>query len=119
MNSSFHSTATRDTLKLMDLLYPLDDFYARDGLSLPSVRPVPGEEVPEPYRQLLVHDGDMTPALEAFHGERIHLRVLSRQLNGDTLRREVVLTLDESARPVEFGAILIHLQRFPTAAREE
>src|SRR5438552_105801 len=102
----------------MDLLFPLEDFYTRDGLMLPNVSPLPGEEVPEPYRQLLVHNGDMTPTLEAFHGERIHLRVISRQLDGDTLRREVVLTLDDSDRPVEFGAILIHLQHFPPAARE-
>jgi chorismate-pyruvate lyase len=103
----------------MKLLYPLDAFYVRDGRPLPPVSGVAGEDVPEPYRQLLVHNGDMTPALEAFHGERIHLRLLSRRLDGDTLAREVVLTLDDSVRPVEFGAIVIHLRRFPPAAREE
>jgi chorismate-pyruvate lyase len=103
----------------LTLLYPLDAFYARAGWALPAVRPVRGEEVPEPYRQLLVHERDMTPTLEAFHRERIHLRVLARRLDGQALWRQVVLTLDGSGRPVEFGAIVIHLRHFPPAAREE
>jgi chorismate-pyruvate lyase len=100
------------------LLFPLDVFYARAGLVLPPVQQVEGSDVPEPCRQLLVHDSDMTPTLEAFHGERIHLRVLARRLDGDAFSRQVVLTLNGSARPVEFGAIVIHLQHFPPAARE-
>jgi chorismate-pyruvate lyase len=103
----------------LSLLYPLDVFYARAGWALPAVRPVSGEEVPEPYRQLLVHERDMTPTLEAFHRERIHLRVLARQEDEDALWRQVVLTLDDSHRPVEFGAIVIRLRHFPPAAREE
>src|SRR3954464_13303646 len=100
------------------LLYPLDDFYARAGLIVPRVTRVAGEEVPEPYRQLLVHEHDMTPTLERHHGERIHLRVIGRQLTEDALSRLVVLTTNDSERPVEFGAIVIHLPPFPPAARE-
>jgi chorismate-pyruvate lyase len=103
----------------LNLLYPLDGFYTRSKLAIPLAHPIDGESVPEPYRRLLVHNGDMTPTLEAFHGERISLRVLARRQEGDTLARQVVLTLDGSARPVEFGAIVIQLQRFPPAAREE
>jgi chorismate-pyruvate lyase len=102
----------------LSLLYPLDAFYATAEWLLPSASALPGEAVPEPYRRLLVHEEDMTPTLEAFHGERIHLRLLARRHEGDTYSREVVLTLDDSNRPVEFGAIVIHLQRFPPAARE-
>lgn len=100
------------------LLYPLDDFYAASGWVLPPAGALAGEDVPQPARRLLVHDGDMTPTLEAFHGERIHLRVLARRQEGDTYAREVVLTLDGSHRPVEFGAIIIYLQHFPPAARQ-
>jgi chorismate-pyruvate lyase len=103
----------------LSLLHPLDAFYAADGLPLPPVEQVEGTDVPEPCRRLLVHDRDMTPTLEAFHGERIHLRVLARGLDGDAYSRQVVLTLNGSARAVEFGAIVIHLQHFPSAAREE
>jgi chorismate-pyruvate lyase len=100
------------------LLYPLDMIYAQSGVPLPQVSPVAGEEVPEPYRRLLVHNRDMTPTLEAFHGERIHLRVTRWRLDGEAYWRQVVLTLDESERPVEFGAIIIYLQEFPPDARE-
>src|SRR5438309_1401373 len=76
------------------LLFPLDEFYALSGRPLPPAAQLKGEEVPEPYRQLLVHDRDMTPTLEAFHGDRIHLRVLERRIEEHALWRQVVLTLD-------------------------
>ena len=99
--------------------YPLDEFYARTGLALPPLDQVDGEAVPEPYKSLLVHERDMTSTLENFHKTGIHLRLVSRQQRGDEYFREVVLVLDGSETPVEFGAIKIHLDRFPTKAREE
>src|SRR2546425_1206328 len=108
-SSFYRSTGTRGMHKGLSLLFPLDAFYAQAGLALPLVHPIQGEEVPQPYRQLLVHESDMTPTLEAFHGERIHLRMLARRLDGDAYSRQVVLTLNGSARPVAFGAIVIHL----------
>src|SRR6266540_7339521 len=99
--------------------YPLDEFYARSGLALPPLDQVDGEALPEPYRSLLVHERDMTSTLETFHKAGIHLRLVSRQQRGDEYFREVVLVLDGSETPVEFGAIKIQLDRFPTKAREE
>lgn len=95
------------------LLYPLSEF-------APGVvgTQVPGVDVPEPQRSLLVHDRDMTPTLEAFHEERIHLRLIEKRQEGDTFYRLVVLTTDETNRPVEYGAIAIHLELFPERARE-
>lgn len=61
----------------------------------------------------------MTPTLEKFHGERIHLAVLSSQQRDDFYFREVVLLLDKTDKPVEFGAIKINLALFPSAARKE
>ncbi len=104
---------------VLPIAYPLDDFYAQAGRALPPIEPVEGEEVPEPYKSLLVHQDDMTPTLERFHGARIHLAVLSRQQRGDFYFREVVLLLDKSDKPVEFGAIKINLALFPPAARKE
>jgi chorismate-pyruvate lyase len=74
--------------------------------------------VPEPFRSLLVHADDMTPTLERFHGDKIHIRVLRRQLRGDFYFREVVLVLDADERPVEFGAIKMNLALFAPAARK-
>ena len=103
----------------LPIAYPLDDFYAQAGRALPPIEAVEGNAVPEPYKSLLVQQDDMTPTLEKFHGERIHLAVLSRQQRDDFYFREVVLRLDKSDKPVEFGAIKINLALFPPAARKE
>lgn len=99
--------------------YPLDEFYARSGLILPPMNHIEGEAVPEPYRGLLVHERDMTSTLENFHGSGIHLRLVSQQQRGEEYFREVVLALDGSETPVEFGAIKIDLSCFPAEAREQ
>ena len=101
------------------IAHPLDEFYARSGLNLPPLDQVDGEAVPEPYKLLLVHERDMTSTLENFHKTGIHLRLVSRQQRGDEYYREVVLALDGSEKPVEFGAIKIHLNRFSEQARQE
>ena len=101
------------------IAHPLDEFYARSGLNLPPLDQVDGEAMPEPYKCLLVHERDMTSTLENFHKTGIHLRLVSRQQRGDEYFREVVLALDGSEKPVEFGAIKIHLDRFPEKARQE
>lgn len=106
-------------LTVSPFLYPLDEFYAQAGRALPAIKPVDGTKVPEPYRSLLVHSGDMTSKLENFHGESIRLEVLSRQERGDFYFREVVLILVQSGRPVEFGAIKMNLALFPPTARRQ
>jgi chorismate-pyruvate lyase len=85
---------------------------------LPEVVAVAAEDVPQPYHQLLVGNHDMTPTLEAFHGERLNLRLLERRQEGESYSRLVLLTLASSGRPVEFGAIVIDLQCFAPAARQ-
>jgi chorismate-pyruvate lyase len=102
----------------LNLLFPLDRFYAQAAMPLPEVVSVPGEEVPEPYRRLLVGNHDMTPTLEAYHDSEIHIHVLERKLDTDTYARLVILLLENDTQPVEFGAIIIHLALFPPDARE-
>ncbi len=102
----------------LPIAYPLDDFYAQQGLALPRIEAVEGKDVPEPYRSLLVHGDDMTPTLEKFHGDKIHIRVMRRQQRDDFYFREVVLVLDKDERPVEFGAIKMNLALFSSAARK-
>jgi hypothetical protein len=99
--------------------YPLNEFYARSGLNLPPLDQLDGEALPEPYKSLLVHERDMTSTLETFHKAGIHLHPVSREQVGNEYFREVVLELDGSNRAVEFGAIKIHLDRFPDDARQE
>src|SRR5579883_102407 len=92
----------------LSLAHPLDEFYAAAGQPLPPLAQVEGEAVPEPYRRLLVHQNDMTPTLEAFHGGSVHLDVLGRRRKDDAYFREVILRLDSNNEPVEFGAIKIN-----------
>jgi chorismate-pyruvate lyase len=99
------------------LAHPLDEFYARSEMPLPPLKQIDSEELPEPYKTLLVHNNDMTSTLETFHQGAVHLRVLGRERRHDEYYREVVLHLEGSEKPVEFGAIRIHLDRFSSDAR--
>jgi chorismate-pyruvate lyase len=98
--------------------YPLSEFYNHAKLPLPVIEQIPGDAVPEPYRSLLVHNNDMTPTLETFYRSDIHLELLTRERRGDFYFREVVLRLNESEQPVEFGANKVFLGRFPEEAQD-
>jgi len=101
------------------IAHPLDEFYERTGLELPPIKRVSGEQVPEPYRSLLVHQSDMTSTLENFHQDRIHLHVVGRDRRNGHYYREVVLQTDQGNKPVEFGAIKINLDLFPADAQAQ
>jgi chorismate-pyruvate lyase len=95
----------------------LGHFYARANLSLPRIVRLEARQLPPLCRRLLAHNNDMTPTLEQFHGEALALQVCSRECTPDAYLREVVLTLAGSGRPVEYGAIRIHLARFAERVR--
>jgi len=99
--------------------HPLDQFYARAGRPLPPLSEIEGEAVPEPFRTLLVHRDDMTPTLEKFHKLPIHLRVIASERKGNEYFRNVVLLLNGTNQPVEFGAIKINLHLFPETVQKE
>jgi Tryptophanase len=100
----------------LNLAYPLDTFYNPVGRPLPKFERIPGVEMPEPYRQLLVGEHDMTPTLERFHAHPLGIQVLERVVDGDRYSRLVLLTLP-GGRPVEFGAIVIYLDCLPDSGR--
>jgi chorismate-pyruvate lyase len=94
-------------------LCPLQFFYAITAHGMPAITEIAATEMPEPYRQLLVHDNDMTTTLEQFHGGRMKLRVLHSQTTGDVYQREVVLLIEGAQQPVEFGALTVGLPALP------
>lgn len=100
-------------------VYPLDEFYQQRGDALPNIGRVEPGDMPEPYKSLLVHDGDMTSRLENFHGDTIHIELLARHTHENEYFREVILQLNGSDKPVEFGAIKIILDLFPAEAQAE
>jgi len=112
------STASLGEEPAPPLVGLLERFYTRGGLPLPLVSQLRGEQVPEPYRQLLVHSRDMTPTLEAFHGRKLVITVLSRERDQESYLREVLLRPATEERPVEYGVIHIFLDKLPTTARQ-
>ena len=100
-----------------DLLYPLTLFCQNDGHPLPPFDVIEGGEMPEPYRKLLVHNGDMTSRLETYFRSPLRLRVLHRESTPDLYRREVLLCTRHEDLPVEYGAIEIHLAAFAPELR--
>jgi len=100
-------------------VYPLNEFYAARHTPLPVISHIQATEIPEPYKSLLVHQTDMTSKLEAFHKSKIHIQPLARHTTDNEYFREVVLVLERSPKPVEFGAIKIILDLFPNEAQQE
>lgn len=94
------------------LLYPLDVTYRQAGVTPPTVEEISPEDIPLPYRQLLVHDSAMTLTLEKHFGGRVALRPLSILSRGSWYCRRVLLVLEASGRPVEMGAICLKLDGF-------
>lgn len=94
----------------------LELVYSRRGLPLPRLDKVTDEELPQPYRGLLVHSRDMTPTLQEFYQEPLGLRVLGRWREGGRYIREVLLHLPGSGRRVGFGAICVELRHLPPAS---
>ena len=81
--------------------------FARQQSDPPRIVSIPDEEVPRPYRSLLVHDRDMTSTLQNYYGDVVRLEVLHREQQTDELTREVLLRLQGDDRPVEYGVIRI------------
>jgi len=92
-------------------------FCPRDDHLLLQLERLRRSEVPPPYGKLLVHSSDMTPTIETFYQQPIHLRVVKRWLEQQVYFREVTLNLDADNRPVEYGVIRIYLDLFTEAAR--
>jgi chorismate-pyruvate lyase len=91
----------------LGLLEPLVRFRSEAGAEFEAVS---RDEIPEPARTLLVHQGDMTSRLQRFHNSTIGLRVLQVRSGGNELySREVLLLSQATGAPVEYGAIEIVL----------
>lgn len=91
----------------------LDGFLGESRVAGVEFTWLPAAEVPEPYRTLLVHHGDMTSTLEKFHEEEIALEVLRESAHEQGCYfREVILKAAVSAAPVEYGAIEVLLGNF-------
>jgi len=111
--------ARPSTRRVPSPLHPLDLAYTRAGLEPPAAKAIAPDDIPQPYRSLLVHQRDMTLTLEAHFGGRVVLRPLSTFVNGPWYYRRVLLAQEYSGRPVEMGAIRIKLAALPRKVQAE
>ncbi|HEX9842580.1 MAG TPA: hypothetical protein VGC20_07505 [bacterium] len=100
----------RAARKARGLLFPLDLTYQRAGVDGPTAKAISPDSIPPPYRELLAHNHSMTATLERHFGVRVALRSMCRWSRGHWYYRRVVLTREDSGRPVEMGAIHMNLQ---------
>lgn len=77
------------------------------------------DQIPGPYRSLLVHESDMTGTLERYCGQAMLLHTIERVVTPDRVVRHVELRGAEDDQPAEFGAIEISLDQFEAGPREE
>jgi chorismate-pyruvate lyase len=98
---------------------PLDLAYAQAGIAPPVLQPIEAGRLPEPYRTLLVHEGEMTRTLESHVDGRVGVRVLSTRASRATYTRRVLLVEEASGRPVAMGAVRLRVDGLPTAVRGE
>lgn len=85
----------------------------RPGGAVLPIDWLPADQLPQPFRRLLVRDNDMTSALADFHADTISLTVHYAHRAGDNYFREVTLHAATTGAPVEYGLIEIHLDAFP------
>jgi hypothetical protein len=107
------------TRKANGILFPLDFVYVRSGVELPRVEEINPDDIPLPYRSLLVHRVDMTLTLERHFGGRVALRPLATFTIGPWYFRRVLLAQEYTGRPVEMGAIRIKVGAFPDRIRKQ
>ncbi len=90
-----------------------------EGRDRSDLLPVPPDEIPEPYRQLLVHTHHMTVTVEGFYGQAVNVKVLDRVRSEMTYGRKILLSLKESGDVVQFGVIEVNLAALSDTVREE
>ncbi len=79
---------------------------------------VSADQVPEPYKTLLVHEHHMTVTVEAHHGSLVDVRILARRHEGDSYARKILLALQSTGKIVQFGIVRVHLEYCTVLVRE-
>jgi chorismate-pyruvate lyase len=80
---------------------------------------ISGDQVPQPYHDLLVHEHHMTVTVEAHHGSLVDVQVLERTRDGDGYARKILLAKQSDRRIVQFGLVLIWLNYCSPAVSAE
>jgi hypothetical protein len=84
----------------------------------PSYELIAGTEMPQPYRDLLVHEHHMTVTVESHHGGPVDVRVLAVHQEGDLYARKILLVHQATGKIVQFGIVRIDLSMTSPAVRD-
>jgi hypothetical protein len=77
------------------------------------------EEMPEPFRKLLVHEMHMTLALTSNYGAFLELNVKEMHYEGNLYSRKINLTIPRNHLIVEHGLVRLNLHNIPHAVWQE
>ncbi len=97
-----------------DILYALFP-----NSSPPACTPIRGDQMPEPYRSLLVHSHHMTVTVERHYGGPVDVKVLDTARSGDEYARQILLELQGTRRVVQFGIVQIDLSLLSPVVRDK
>jgi chorismate-pyruvate lyase len=97
-----------------------DHLYALlpDATDRPEAVVVAADDVPQPYRRLLVHNDHMTVTVEDYFGDAVDVKVLACRRTGEDYARKILLELHEGGRVVQFGLVRIDLGVCPQGVRD-
>jgi chorismate-pyruvate lyase len=115
---------TRMSTSLATAVIPTPSFDTLYGLfpdddGVPFAEPIVADDMPEPYRSLLVHTHHMTVTVEQFYGDRVNVQVLESRHDGDEYARKILLSLAGTGRVVQFGIVQLDLTRLAPHVRDE
>jgi len=84
-----------------------------------AVEEVPGDRVPQPYHDLLVHKHHMTVTVEAHHGSLVDVKVLEVNRGADFYARKILLSLQADGRIVQFGIARVNFEYCSEKVKQE
>jgi chorismate-pyruvate lyase len=80
---------------------------------------VPADHVPPPYYNLLVHNHHMTVTVEAYHGDLVNVRILTKLQTAESYSRKILLALQGNGKVVQYGIMRIQFRYCSLAVRDE
>lgn len=89
-----------------------------DG-NLPKTAAVSAAAIPQPYRELLVHNGHMTETLEHHYGAAVDVHPYDIHRNGCMYGRKLDLTVQSTGEVVMTGIMLFNLSFVEPVIRDE
>ena len=101
-------------LTLVNLYAPFPD-----TSDMPAVEALAADDLPPAVRPLLDHPHHMTVTVEEHYGAAVKVKVIDAIVRGSHYARKIVLQLETTARPVQFGIVHVDLDALSPPVRAE